>query len=125
MANTGGDLTLSLRGNGKGQGQSAVGQGQSAVRQGQSAVGQGQSAGEKRQRLTLANWLSSSNRGKGINKGDGKDAGKGKGKNNIGKGKAPAQDPNRILHTFYMCVEDSWQAAGNDIDKQNKIISMC
>ena len=35
----------------------------------------------------------------------------------IGKGKTmPIQDPNAILHTFLICVEDSLQAAGNDIE---------
>ena len=37
----------------------------------------------------------------------------------IGKGKGktmPIQDPNAILHTFLICVEDSLQAAGNDIE---------
>ena len=42
--------------------------------------------------------------------------GKNKGKDtSIGKGKAaPVQDPNEIVYTFYICVEDCRQAAGND-----------
>ena len=38
-----------------------------------------------------------------------------------GKGKA-IQDPNDILFTFYIPVEDSWQAVGSvihDTDKQH------
>jgi len=72
---------------------------------GQGRQGQGQSA--KGQRQSAAHWLG----GMGI-KGDGKNKGK---DTSIGKGKAaPVQDPNEIVYTFYICVEDCRQAAGND-----------
>ena len=48
------------------------------------------------------------------NKGKGHAKGKGKGK--------AIQDPNDILFTFYIPVEDSWQAVGSvihDTDKQH------
>ena len=72
--------------------------------------GEGQSAGA---RQSATSWL-----GKGLQGAQDADKTMKKGPI-IGKGKGktmPIQDPNAILHTFLICVEDSLQAAGNDIE---------
>ena len=90
---------------GKGQRQSANGSGK-----GGTCSGEGQSAGA---RQSATSWL-----GKGLQGAQEADKTMKKGPS-IGKGKGktmPIQDPNAILHTFLICVEDSLQAAGNDIE---------
>ena len=89
----------------KDQRQSANGSGK-----GGTCSGEGQSAGA---RQSATSWL-----GKGLQGAQDADKTMKKGPS-IGKGKGktmPIQDPNAILHTFLICVEDSLQAAGNDIE---------